>query len=699
MTGPRPDLGPGARLSDDDHRLADDEPPRFAVLAQAGLPADLPADVPLDSVSVREAEPSDADRVLKLMEDLTRPAVAEDPQPQRDGVPRAPRAPRLPDLRRGGGRRGRRRGQPLDPAATQLDDAARLDPRSVRGRGVSPTRRGTRASGRVRRGVPAARLPRADPRVGPPPGGGAPPLRVVRLRAPRPRLHPHARSACSAPRRVAADGRRRAPRRARASAASAHREARGRRCGSARGAAVPPCRAFPGAACDPRRTGDHRRRAARSPDTERRSRSPTGRPGCSGRRAGERRHAVGASDDSRRRRARPEGGCATSSRASFPTSSAGASPASSKCTMPPIRISWSSERAAGFPLRVNRALVETDLVLVVSAAESVLHGGPAALLAASDPVALRAAGAYSLLETAASPGWRLGNELERELSKQVPLIGASLSLNPPVVTGAFHGYPHDDRALRADRGVAGPACVPDRSGADPNAPARFDPPRADGDIRARRPAVDRARRGASAQRRGSCGSPRGAAGRRRRRDSGDHAPPAPRTTEPCPRRLPRARPGAPALARRLPGRGRRHRDPPQPVRPAIPASEPVALPDVLQRAARTRLPRGDGAAGARRRRARSRLGRARDRRVPDGPSLSPGPPVLRVGRLPARGASGSAPSSSPAAETPRPRASSASSRPRNLSTALSMAKARVGGTPRVGFVVAPPYFPIRTGPS
>ena len=33
------------------------------------------------------------------------------------------------------------------------------------------------------------------------------------------------------------------------------------------------------------------------------------------------------------------------------------------------------------PLRVNRALVETDLVIVVSAAESVLHGGPAALLA------------------------------------------------------------------------------------------------------------------------------------------------------------------------------------------------------------------------------------------------------------------------------------------------------------------------------
>jgi hypothetical protein len=103
--------------------------------------------------------------------------------------------------------------------------------------------------------------------------------------------------------------------------------------------------------------------------------------------------------------------------------------------------------AGRIPLYANRALVETDLVVVVTAAESVLHGGPAALLAASGAEALRAAGAYSLLETAASYGWRLAVEFERTLSARVPLIGVSLSLNPPVVTGAFHGYPHDHRAL------------------------------------------------------------------------------------------------------------------------------------------------------------------------------------------------------------------------------------------------------------
>ena len=105
------------------------------------------------------------------------------------------------------------------------------------------------------------------------------------------------------------------------------------------------------------------------------------------------------------------------------------------------------ETPGRIPLRVNRALVETDLVVVVGAAESVLHGGPAALLAAAGPEALRAARAYSLLETAGSLGWRVGLELEQELLKRLPVIGASLTLNPPVVKGAFHGYPHDQRAL------------------------------------------------------------------------------------------------------------------------------------------------------------------------------------------------------------------------------------------------------------
>jgi hypothetical protein len=98
-------------------------------------------------------------------------------------------------------------------------------------------------------------------------------------------------------------------------------------------------------------------------------------------------------------------------------------------------------------VRVHPALVETDAVVVLSAAETLLHGGPAALLAASSAQALRAVSAYSLLESAASEGWRIAAALERGLSRRVPVIAATLALNPPALTGAFHGYPHDDRTL------------------------------------------------------------------------------------------------------------------------------------------------------------------------------------------------------------------------------------------------------------
>jgi hypothetical protein len=115
-------------------------------------------------------------------------------------------------------------------------------------------------------------------------------------------------------------------------------------------------------------------------------------------------------------------------------------------------------QAGNVRLRVNRALVETDLVVTVTAAETVLHGGPAALLAATGRESLRAAGAVSLLETSGSQGWRLAVEVERLLQARVPVTGVSLALNVPRVQGPFAGYPHDeaavDRLLRSKfRGV------------------------------------------------------------------------------------------------------------------------------------------------------------------------------------------------------------------------------------------------------
>ena len=105
------------------------------------------------------------------------------------------------------------------------------------------------------------------------------------------------------------------------------------------------------------------------------------------------------------------------------------------------------DEASRPPLRVNRALVETDLVVTVTAAESVLNGGPAALLGAAGADALRAAGAFSLLETGASQGWQLALALERALEQRVRLIGVSLVLNQPQVSGAWRGYPYEAESL------------------------------------------------------------------------------------------------------------------------------------------------------------------------------------------------------------------------------------------------------------
>jgi len=106
------------------------------------------------------------------------------------------------------------------------------------------------------------------------------------------------------------------------------------------------------------------------------------------------------------------------------------------------------------PLRVHPCLLETDLVVVVTAAETVVHGGPASLLAASGRDSLRAGGAYSLLETSASQGWQLAVAIERELSRRVPVIGASLTLNHPRIGGAARGYPYDEEALERIAGSA-----------------------------------------------------------------------------------------------------------------------------------------------------------------------------------------------------------------------------------------------------
>jgi hypothetical protein len=100
--------------------------------------------------------------------------------------------------------------------------------------------------------------------------------------------------------------------------------------------------------------------------------------------------------------------------------------------------------ADGPPLRVSPALVETDLVVAVSAAETVLEGGPSTFVRAASREALRSCGATSLLEPSSSQGWALALEVERLLAARLPVFGVSLVLNLPQV---FGGYPYEEQIL------------------------------------------------------------------------------------------------------------------------------------------------------------------------------------------------------------------------------------------------------------
>lgn len=94
--------------------------------------------------------------------------------------------------------------------------------------------------------------------------------------------------------------------------------------------------------------------------------------------------------------------------------------------------------------RIHPALVETDLVVVLGAAETVSHGGPGTLVSACDARTVRrAAGADSLLEAGSAPEWDRALEIEEAVGRSVPLLGVSVVLDLPRLTGAFRGYPDD----------------------------------------------------------------------------------------------------------------------------------------------------------------------------------------------------------------------------------------------------------------
>jgi hypothetical protein len=97
-------------------------------------------------------------------------------------------------------------------------------------------------------------------------------------------------------------------------------------------------------------------------------------------------------------------------------------------------------------IRLAPELVETDLVACVTAAETVVNGGPATFLACGDADAQRDRGTGSLLEPSGSHGWRSSLGVEAALARRTPVIGVSLALDQPRIAEAAFGYPYDLRA-------------------------------------------------------------------------------------------------------------------------------------------------------------------------------------------------------------------------------------------------------------
>ena len=305
---------------------------------------------------------------------------------------------------------------------------------------------------------------------------------------------------------------------------------------------------------------------------------------------------------------------------------------------------------------------------------------------------VRAAAAESLLETHSAPGWELALALERALARRTRLIGASLTLDLPRLTGALRGYPYERAAVERIAALTARTRLRLVPGALRMRALTSLPARAHGVGGVRRPAVGRPRRGAPA-RRSRPEAPRSTS-RSTRSCIG-----IPRTTL----ALPRERPNALAAAALGLGYALRLWRDAFPVREGGTAILAHAVPAPLRPPDAAAVPR----ASSRRPRtgrdpatlAEAERAAAADPRAIDayraGRTCHPLPPVRRLGRLPPPRSTGSARSSSPAAATRPPPASSASSRRTASRRRSRWPAASAARTAAIGFLLSPPYFPVR----
>ena len=102
------------------------------------------------------------------------------------------------------------------------------------------------------------------------------------------------------------------------------------------------------------------------------------------------------------------------------------------------------------PVRVHESLLDTDLIVCVSAAETSERGGAATLLgacAAEDIASV--APAPSLLAPSLSPTGILAGRLAAALARRTAVTGASIVLDHPRLLGRYHGYPFSQEAVAA----------------------------------------------------------------------------------------------------------------------------------------------------------------------------------------------------------------------------------------------------------
>ena len=124
------------------------------------------------------------------------------------------------------------------------------------------------------------------------------------------------------------------------------------------------------------------------------------------------------------------------------------------------------ELSGGEPVRIHGALLDADLVVCVTAAETSERGGACALLGACAAETIASVGpAPSLLAPSLSPTGRLAGRIEAALARHTAVTGVSIVLDHPRLTGTHRGYPSTptsrDRGLRTRRCGAPSTCSPE----------------------------------------------------------------------------------------------------------------------------------------------------------------------------------------------------------------------------------------------